>query len=207
MKIKIMGFILLISSSMWVFATETGAWELQKQQDGIKIYTRDVAGSKYKEFKGEVILKTSLSNLLSLLENVKICHEWQYKCQQKIKLNDQYAFRINDLPWPVSDRYVITHSLSQYDEKTQTHYVQITNIKKNQLPENIVNKLPDTGSMVEMDKYQGGWKLIEQKEGEIKIIIQIHGEPGGSIPSAIVNAGVVNGPFETLMNMKERMER
>lgn len=53
---------------------------------------------------------------------------------------------------------------------------------------------------------KGFWRFIPEKEGRIKVIYQIHADPGGDIPSWLANAVAVDSPFNTLKNMLKMLK-
>jgi hypothetical protein len=56
--------------------------------------------------------------------------------------------------------------------------------------------------MVRVRKGSGFWELEEDSIGNVKVIYQFHGEPGGEIPSWLANTFVVTHPFKVLENLK-----
>ncbi|NYT47065.1 MAG: hypothetical protein H0A75_05095 [Candidatus Methanofishera endochildressiae] len=51
-------------------ALDTGqGWELAKQENGISVYTRNLANSDYPEFRGEMNIDANIDELLAFIEN------------------------------------------------------------------------------------------------------------------------------------------
>jgi hypothetical protein len=66
--------LFLISSGLTFFVINfghNGTWELKKERDGIKVFTRSIAGSKYVEFKAEAIFKVPMQNFVDVLKMLK----------------------------------------------------------------------------------------------------------------------------------------
>lgn len=55
--------------------------------------------------------------------------------------------------------------------------------------------------MVRIRKGSGYWDLEEDNDGNVKVVYQFHGEPGGEIPSWLANSFVVSHPLVTLNNL------
>lgn len=74
------------------------------------------------------------------------------------------------------------------------------------------NSYPLQPDMVRIEKLSGYWLLekVSDKrfsENEItQITLEISAEPGGQIPSWVANNMVIDMPFYTLTNLKERLE-
>ena len=59
---------------------DNNGWKLKKQQDGISVYSREVAGSRFKEIKVTVNIQTSLSGIIALFKDVPSYTSWVYLC-------------------------------------------------------------------------------------------------------------------------------
>ena len=75
---KIIPFVVLLYSASG-FAEE---WQLQKNEDGIQVYTRSVDGYPYKAIRSVIHLEnTRLSSVVSLIRNTKECPAWSTACK------------------------------------------------------------------------------------------------------------------------------
>src|SRR5687767_615055 len=61
------GLIALLSHFIWV-ASGSNQWELDRETDGIKLWTSKAPGSGLVRVKGEVRIKSSLSGMVKMLE-------------------------------------------------------------------------------------------------------------------------------------------
>jgi hypothetical protein len=81
LKPSLLTLLILFSAVHNLKAEESvSAWDLVKNEKGIKVYTRTLAHSDYKEFKGIMTLETKLDTLLKFINNAEHCPAWQYKC-------------------------------------------------------------------------------------------------------------------------------
>ena len=99
-------------------------WELKKIENGITIYTRATETSKYKELKAIFQIKSSLSSVIALLNDVETYPQWVYRCEtSKVlkKNSDQHLIRYQTIvaPWPVDNRDVVVEVNSYQDAKTK----------------------------------------------------------------------------------------
>lgn len=184
-----------------------GPWEMVKDEAGVQVYHRSVDGSDYVEFKGEATIKASVPALVALLRDVSACKKWQHKCGNKTSLSPAYSCKITDLPWPLSDRYALQHTLFVFAPDRKSVTIRIRNIPISKLPPKLKAKLPPLKDIIHMKKADGFWKLIKVDEGTTKVIYQMHLDPAGTIPSAIANAGFVDKPFDSLNGMKEIVQK
>lgn len=174
------------------------AWILEKNENGIKVYTRIVAGSSLKEYKGETNIATTLSALLAVFDDINAATQWVHNCTsaKRLKVIDKfegYNYYVITAPWPVSDRDLINHYKITQNTETKTITITLTG-KKDYIAETDNVRVP---------KLTGTWQFIPQPNKTINIVYQVHSDSGGSVPSSISNAFVVDIPFNTLTNLKK----
>ena len=84
-------------------------WKLEKDKDGVKVYTRIPPGEKYKEFRAITILEGSTTNAVALLGDIEVAPDWYVHVKQASvleQINSQQSIvhiELN-LPFPADDR-------------------------------------------------------------------------------------------------------
>lgn len=194
-------FLLLIL--LFVIPFPESEWDLKKDKDGIKIYTRSIEGSSFDEFKGiTTIEKSSLAEVLKVILDVENYENLFPDCMNpKILKQDGNYYDIHYIqtkgPFPVKDRD------SVFEQKTQIgNNGKNARVTLSPLPDFI----PEVDDMVRIREGSGFWELEEDDHKNVRIIYQFHGEPGGEIPAWLANSFVVAHPFETLENLKSRLK-
>ncbi|MCB0477431.1 MAG: START domain-containing protein [Crocinitomicaceae bacterium] len=197
-----LGFLLLsfTPKSEWITPAEE-PWKLAKNKDGVLVYTRQPEGKKIKEFKAIVKIKTNMQKIIDLIEDVEKYPEWQSditssKTLKKISTTERYIYYALDVPWPITDRDVVTHV-----KKTSYTSGQVI-FKLTSKPDYIKEK----EGFIRIKDAQGSWKLTPKENGYIEVIYQSYGDPAGSIPSGIINSFIVDGPFKTMSNMRTKCQ-
>lgn len=178
-------------------------WNLKKDKDGIKIYTRSVQGSSIEEYKAiTTIEKYSLSDVLKVISDVENYESLFPDCMNPkvLKQDGEYysvVYTQTKGPFPVKDRD------SVFEQKTQIgnngKYAKISLIA-------MPGYFAEDKKFVRIRKGSGFWELTEDDNENVKVIYQFHGEPGGEIPAWLANSFVVRHPFETLKNLKNRVK-
>lgn len=176
-------------------------WELKKFENGISIYTRIAENSEYKELRAVFQIKTSLSSIIALLNDVESYPEWVYRCgKSKIlkKDSEEQLIRYQTIvaPWPVDNRDVAVIVNSYQDEKTKIVYQKV-----NAVPDYILK----VKGHVRIREFRAVWTLKPLKNGIIEVEYELLVNPAGAIPAWIVNMALVDGPYETSLKMKERL--
>jgi ribosome-associated toxin RatA of RatAB toxin-antitoxin module len=177
-------------------------WNLNVDKEGVKVYTRTIAGSDVQEFRGEITVKANLSSVLTAIDSVSEYPKWMYKCSyaervKKVNQSSGYIYSVIDSPWPVSDRDLCTFYTVKQD--TLTKIITITMIGKK-------DYIPEKSEKVRVPAMKGFWQFIPTAKGVTKIVYQVHCESGGIVPAAIVNAYITDTPFYNLLNLKKIVE-
>lgn len=177
------------------------SWELKKDKDGISVYTRAVEGSSFAEFKGVVVVNSTLTAFVAMLKDVDSYPNWVNDCVEAKLLSantkmEQVHYLVSNVPFPLDDRDMIVHL--DYNMRSKT----TLEIEISTLPFKVLEK----ENIVRIKEMKGIWIITQLNETEIQIQYQLHVNPSGSIPSWIANATVVDAPFYTLQNMREQIK-
>lgn len=189
-------FILFLSFSS--FNKPKDDWQLKKYENGISVYTRDNENSAFKELKASTYLNASLSSTVALLYDWDTYPQWVYKCGKSSTLktiNEKELIHYQTVlaPWPAENRDFIVNIKIEQDKTTKAVTIRSYSIGQ------YIPVMPD---YVRITKFNASWVLTPQKNGTIEIVYQLFVDPGGYAPAWIVNMAIVDGPYETLNNMK-----
>lgn len=190
--------LLMFLFSIVTIGSAKAQWELVKDEDGIKVFLETIPGSKIKEFKGVTNINSSLDSILAVLYDADACPEWVHNCKQGTRLRDigfyeAYLYQVINFPFPLKDRDLILHTLMTQDPKSK----EIT-IKLNSVPDYI----SETNNV--RIKTSAGYYLFKPlHDGAVEVTWLHHTEPGGGVPTWIVNSLIVATPFETLKYLKK----
>lgn len=204
MKINfgIRGMLLGTMAALAVFISQSTfaeePWVLAKESEGIKVYTRNVANSPLREFKGEIELGTNPETVVKALKDAGSFRKWMPDVVVSELLSstdkDQYHYLENAAPWPVSNRDGVYHfTYSRSDEGGAV----VTTVKVEAAPD----YAPQREGKVRIPKSDGFWKIVPVGNG-VNITYQIHADPGGSVPGWMANTTVVDTPFKTLKSLR-----
>lgn len=190
-------FLLLFS-----FATLQAAeypWQLKKNTDGITVYTRKVEGSPILEFKASVTVDAPIDKVIALFEDEKRMTEWYYQCVRFELVDNEnptkkiFYFVIH-LPWPVTERDSVFRRTKSTDPATKSVSYTLT-----ALPD----RLPRDKEKIRVLELKSMWRITPLSDEKTELYIQQHSNPGGIIPSFVVNSLVVDIPFHSLKNFRK----
>jgi START domain-containing protein len=176
-------------------------WELKKNESDIKIYTRNVKGSGFKEFRAETTVTSELSWVVMILKDVDRYKEWVADIKEvklfKADENNIYYYAETLVPWPIDNRDMVYHL-----QFTKTNNAEIKVIVTG-----IRDYIPEKKGIVRIEKAIGFWKLTSLGENKIQITYQLHAEPGGTIPEWLANLKVIDMPYTTLSGLIDMINK
>ena len=182
-------------------ASAQESWNLVKDENGIKVYTRIEPGSEYKAFKAEMQVNCTIETIITVLKNTETVNSWVVNCKG-VKLlnnesNDQYYYIETSLTWPFESRDMVYH-------------FQYQNISAKQVKV-IVTGLPGYiqpgEGIVRMAKADGYWLLSAIDANNTAVTYQMHVEPGGSIPAWLANPFIRNVPYSTFRELRTIVQK
>ncbi len=176
-------------------------WQDVKNEDGIKVSLGEVAGSKYKAYRGVTVMKTTMAKLRALQEDVPGACAWIHECKSQKLLkhegNQSWTYTQFNTPWPVTSRdSVLEVTTEEGADGSLTRKLK-----------GVPKYLPEEKGFVRVTQVDGFWKFIPKGADQIEVTYQVHTEPGGDVPSWLANKFVVDAPFNTLKALRERAEK
>jgi ribosome-associated toxin RatA of RatAB toxin-antitoxin module len=182
---------------------QNSEWVLKKNSNDVSVFTRDLEDSDFKELKSVTQLKTSLSSVVALLNDWENYPKWVYKCGKSLTIKkvanlEVIHYQTVIAPWPADNRDFVVDVKINQDPLTKVVIQKATC-----LPD-FIPKLPDH---VRITEFKASWTLTPLKNGMINIEYQLLVNPGGSVPAWIINLAVVDGPFETMVNMRDWVKK
>ena len=204
-KTSILTIILLSLFVSVSFPAQLYGWELAKEDEKneIKIFTREVENSNFKEYKAVMKIKASLSSLVALVDDIAACPKWIHTCSQgklleRISPTESYNYTINEAPWPVSDRDAIVHTTISQPTPKGPVTIDIRGVP---------GYIPQKKGLIRVKMIKGFWRFTPLGKGFAEVIYQVHNDPGGDLPSWLVNSVVISQPYHTMINMREMVNK
>ena len=177
-------------------------WEKKVDKNGIQVYTRDVDNSAFKEFKGDTYIHATIEEISEIIADVEKYPEWCYKTKT-VKIIGKNADTIRyyyeaDTPFFLKTR--IAWFECSKETKRQTHEITFSLVDITPTA-----TVPDDCIVIPI--MRGYWRLKPAKDGTVLVTIQMRTEPGGIIPSWLANLVVVDSPYISLKNIREKAEK
>ena len=179
-------------------------WELKKDKDGIKAYTKAVIGSNMKAIRATTEFHQSLETCVAVLRDIAHLKELFPDCLEAVKVLQTDTQQIHYLhlkaPWLVADRDATFKLEYAYDASTQAVTVTATTGAA---------EYPKKDGVVRMTQGGGTWTFTRLDNGHTSLLYYYHGDPGGNIPAWLANSVVEENPFKMLLNFHQliKLER
>lgn len=186
--------------ALTLFAQDT--WKLERDKNGIKVFTRKTPKVSMKESKTEIFFNSPPEQLIKFFKDVENHKSWMHRIStsdllKKTNDNEFYAYYIASAPWPVSNRDAIVHY--KIKKEANGDFVVIAT----GMPEEI----PQQKGLVRIPKLYSTWEFLKQPNGTTKLIYTSLSEPGGGIPEWLANSGATDTPFNTVAALKAKVEK
>ena len=154
-------------------------WTTNLEKNGIRIETRAVSGSAYKEFRATMTAKTSMAKVQEVMQDIPAYATWMKDCKEARRIrknseNSGVVYSLQATPWPIVEREAVV----EYQFRKQLKPPEIS-ITLTAVPEII----PQTPGKVRISRLAGSWQFRALGAGEVQIVYSLHTEPGGNLPS------------------------
>jgi hypothetical protein len=176
-------------------------WILQKEKDGIKISTRHAVSSQFDDVHVEVDLPGNIEQMKSILIDISHYKDWSYAMKESVLIKQFgpgkliYYSEI-EVPWPATNRYFYAN----FDlmEDSLNHSIKVISL-------NLPDYLPASKDLLQVTFVKGLWNIstISKKTIHIDYILELN--PGGNLPSWVLNLFSSKGPLETFENIRQKM--
>ncbi len=189
--------ILCLNSNSWA-----QDWDIEKEFDGITIFTRLVDGAEIKELKIEFTLNMRLAPIVALINDSDQFNDWVYNSVEFKPLDSKgpgngYYYGVVDFPWPMDDRDYVIETTTTQDPESKVVMVESKNAS--------LEGNPAIGDYVRIPAHHNQWILTPVGENEVFVKYWLKSDPGGAIPKWLINLAIDKGATQTIKNMKTKL--
>jgi len=196
--------IIIISLFQLIYLFSFGQinWKFSTEKDGIKVYTSILPESKIKAVKVICEVNANLHQLTALILDVNAGAEWVYETKSSVLLKlisptELYYYSEVKLPWPLQNRDFIAHLTVSQNPNTKIVTIYGPAVK---------DFIPEKKGIVRISESVGKWLLAAQGQNRCKVEYTLHVNPGGNIPSWLVNLFADQGPLQMIKRLKTQVK-
>ncbi|MGM0449677.1 MAG: START domain-containing protein [Pseudomonadota bacterium] len=178
-------------------------WEKAVEDNGIEIRTRNLENSRIDAFRAETVLDAPLEAVMAVMANPESCMEWVHQCSHAENLEDgsfrdRYAYSINDMPWPVTDRDYVLHIETRTGDSRDHIIIEM---------ESVEGKVEKNDDYVRMPESSTVYEFFREDDDRTRIVWYQHAAPGGSLPNWLVNRLATDIPYKSLRTLNEVVQK
>jgi hypothetical protein len=194
------GYLMLVLLCLPFAAQADDGWRLSLQRDSVRVWTRAEPGSAIQAFRAETTVRSSVSALLTLFYDLDAAPRWldhtrRVEAITRDDVNHKYVLRLETaLPWPLRDRDAVIVGRWWQDPASGTVYMRGQSAPPGAYPEN-----PD---YLRYNDMRSDWTFAPAGDGMVRVIMEGHADPAGSVPAWAVNMLIQESPFKTLSNLR-----
>ena len=201
LTILIMGILISVSG-----ATDDG-WKKIGESEGIAGYARPTSRSSVDEIKAVGIVNAPIAVVEAVIRDISVMPQYIFLCKEAALINTPdmksagdivYFYSLTDLPFPVSDRDVVTKSFWSVDKATGTIYCHAENVKTAYKQNNNVLRMPL--SVIDCT-------LVPKGPDKTEVTYQVLADPGGELPSFIVNMLTNDYGIKTIAGLRRMVKK
>jgi hypothetical protein len=175
-------------------------WELNKNENGIRIYTRQREDSRLLSYRIETEISGSLKEVYQQVVNFQENKKYLERIDSlRVLEMDQdrkiLVYMMFNVPWPFRDRDFVNRMLIDVKEDTVT-------LESSPAPD----KMPIKDGVLRMQEFSEQWVLVKKSDNQTALSLQGHADPGGSLPDWVINLFVVNEPHALVRGIKREVE-
>ena len=198
MRLTFVFFFLIIAT---LTSLAQPSWKLVKEKNSIKVFTASTEQSKFKSIRVQGTFDGTISRLIQIVTDVKDHPKWVYKAKntqlvKQLNANELIYYTQSSMPWPVSDRDVVIHLIINRNDAH--HTLRIDSFSE-------AGHMEKQKGIVRIPYLKAHWSVTENGN-KIFIDYTFEVDPGGSLPSWLVNMLADKGPYETFHNLEELLK-
>jgi len=178
------------------------SWDLAREQDGVKVYTRQEAGKSLKAYKGTAIIRASAEKIFSLIEDVNHTDWWdkkinQIKVLQYEKNKRAQYYMVYNTPWPLINRDLCVDVTVNIDPVRSVYRISAVPLN---------GTFPEQEDRIRIKDYRQTWTVSPEGDSSAQLVLEGYLDPTGDIPVWLSNQLITQSPINAILEVKQRME-
>lgn len=202
-RIRLTLFLLILCTLAGSACHAQTKWSLVRDNDWIKVYETAMDHSNFKRIKVECTVEGTYDKLLQILNNVSNHKSWIYNTKdahiiERISGSEYYYYTETTLPWPLQNRDAVVHI--KFIRDSLDRYLKIAAVGEPDF-------MPIVRGKIRVPRSANTWMVTMPAPNTLNIVYIFEADPGGSLPSWLVNAFVDKGPYESFRKLAEQLKR
>ncbi len=174
-------------------------WELAREKNGIKVYTKFYKNEGLKQLRSEATFTgVSLHTFLAVFKDISNTPKWTARlkysvCLKEYSETEYINYFVVDVPWPLRKREGIFRVTASQNKSDKT-----LSIESKVFPD----YFPETDTNVRVLDCHAIWQFTPLANNQVRVQSSLYADPRG-FPAWLVNMFVTDAPLETMGNLRE----
>lgn len=180
-------------------------WEFLFEDEGIKVWRRQVEGSDFVAFRGRGLVKAPILKVAAVIRDADRETEWMENCAAArtvrfLSATDAIVYNRTGSPVPlISDRDTVLKTWTEVVPDKKTVWVRFEQTKD--------AAAPVVDGVVRMPVLKGHWRMVQKGAYSTELEYQVQADPGGALPAWLVNLVSKKMPFHTVRRLREQVTK
>lgn len=193
--IRLLVLVSIVSATS-VVASES-EWELKKTDNGISVYSRDVADSAINAIRAQANFDVPPAVVEAILLEYGTRTKWNSMCIKAETVaqadpDQTLVYFHYDMPWPVKDRDLVM----QFKHESSDSGVKITATA-------IESDVAPVKKVVRVIKAWEEWTVRRLENGSSEVTMTVFMDPNGPIPAWLINTMSVSEPLQAMSILRD----
>lgn len=198
-------FLLVALSAYCPLTAEEEEWQHIYESDGIDICKRVAEGSEFLEFKATGDLRGAMPEYVSVILDTDEHPDWAPRCMEarnveKISDQEYVIYAVYAGVWPTADRDYSARMSITAEPGIPAVRVDIERVEP-------IDALPVDVDRVHLPHMKSCWTFEQISQNYTRVELRAHVDPGGWLPSWLVNWGYRTIPHQFLVNLEAQVHK
>lgn len=191
--------VMLIAMCFTADVWAEGGWKLLYESEGVTVSSREVPGSNFDEFKVEGTIHASIEAIGGALLDIGRYPQWVPDCIETSVIErtgnyDMVLYYALATPFPLKQRDVVLKLFTTMNNAEGEVVSEFESFA--------CDKRPVRNDRVRITLMRGKWVLKRIAPMETHAMFVSWADPGGNVPSVIVNSTRKKNPFKTFTGLR-----
>lgn len=187
----------------WGIELVEPGWEKISEDDGVKVYKKEIPGDPFIAFRGEGFVEASTIKVASMMGNLELAKEWidsldEIKVIRKISDYEDIEYNHVGTPFVVKDRDFVLHNKVEIDPIGKTISINFRSVEDPDAPKT---------NYIRGEVHSSSFILKSFGEEKTYFICEVHADPKGSLAAWMVNMFQKKWPRNTINAIREQMKK
>lgn len=182
----------------------SGDWERIGQADGITISRRVVPDSELIAFRGVAMVEAPIGTVTAVVEDTPRYTDWihdltESRTVREVSATERVLYMRMATPWPLEDRVFVVSASVRVDRALRRITFSMSSADE--------PSVPVTDGLVRARMISGSFELTAVGQGRTQVVVEIHADPAGKVPTWLVNTVQKEWPMDTLRRLRAQVAR